>query len=667
MYTYRNLRISFSLSLMILAAWAWCPKTASAVSTAAKYRPISPEELKMTSEPRAPDAPAIILYREVYRDDNGTTSHEDDYFRIKILTEEGRKHADIEIPFDKAAGNVAGIHARTIKPDGAVVDFDGKVFTKSIVKTRGIKVLAKTFTLPNVQVGSIIEYYYSVDFTEYKLYESRWILSDELFTKSADFSLKPYTNSNGNDFRVRWTWQNLPSGTDIAKQGPDGIVRLHVSNIPAFVTEDLMPPENELKARIDFIYAEASAESDVNHFWSEVGKHKNGEIESFVGKPKNLEHAIAEIVSPNDPPELKLQKIYARVQKMRNTSYEVEKTEAEQKRAKEKEPANAEDAWKRGYASGFDLTLVYLALVRAAGFEAHAVMVPDRQNYFFSPALMQEDRLDEDIVLVKLNGKNIFCDPGSAFTPFGLLPWTETAVQGLQLDKKAPAWVSSLGPVSNQARTERRAKLTLSDTGDLEGALTVTYTGIEGAQMRREERNADATARKKYLEDNVKEYASAASEVNLTNQPDWKSSELPLVAEFSFKVPGYAAQAGHHVLIPAGIFGAGEKHLFDHAERVHPIYVQYPYMDSDDIDIQLPAGWKVSTLPPGWKDTGKVVSYTIAAQDDNGKLHLSRTVSINFVLLEQKYYPALRSYFQQIKTSDDQQVVVAPGPARAEN
>src|ERR1035437_1259045 len=261
MYTHRNLRISFSLSLMILAAWAWCPKTASAVSTAAKYRPISPEELKMTSEPRAPDAPAIILYREVYRDDNGTTSHEDDYFRIKILTEEGRKHADIEIPFDKAAGNVAGIHARTIKPDGAVVDFDGKVFTKSIVKARGIKVLAKTFTLPNVQVGSIIEYYYSVDFTEYKLYESRWILSDELFTKSADFSLKPYTNSNGNDFRVRWTWQNLPSGTDIAKQGPDGIVRLHVSNIPAFVTEDLMPPENELKARIDFIYAEASAES----------------------------------------------------------------------------------------------------------------------------------------------------------------------------------------------------------------------------------------------------------------------------------------------------------------------------------------------------------------------------------------------------------------------
>ena len=46
----------------------------------------------MTSEPLAPGAPAIILYRQVDRDDNGRTSHEDDYIRIKILTEEGRKY-----------------------------------------------------------------------------------------------------------------------------------------------------------------------------------------------------------------------------------------------------------------------------------------------------------------------------------------------------------------------------------------------------------------------------------------------------------------------------------------------------------------------------------------------------------------------------------------------
>src|SRR6266700_5152626 len=123
------------------------------------FQPVSPEELKMTSEPKAPGAPAIILFRQVDRDDRGRTAHEDVYFRLKILTEEGRKYADIEIPFFKEQGNVDAIRARTITPDGTVINFNGKIFEKSIVKTRGVKYLAKTFILPDVQVGGIIEYF----------------------------------------------------------------------------------------------------------------------------------------------------------------------------------------------------------------------------------------------------------------------------------------------------------------------------------------------------------------------------------------------------------------------------------------------------------------------------------------------------------------------------
>ena len=54
------------------------------------FQPVNPDELKMTSEPQAPGAPAIILYRQVDRDDNRYTPHEDNYLRIKILKEEGR-------------------------------------------------------------------------------------------------------------------------------------------------------------------------------------------------------------------------------------------------------------------------------------------------------------------------------------------------------------------------------------------------------------------------------------------------------------------------------------------------------------------------------------------------------------------------------------------------
>lgn len=666
MFTHRFPKVHLLLLAVSCMAWAWHPPTASAVSSATGFRPVDPSELKLASEPAAAGAPAIILYREVYRDDSGRTAHEDDYYRIKIFTEEGRKYGDIEIPFFTDMGSITGIHARTISPDGTITDFDGKVYTKAIVKARGLKYLAKTFTMPAVQPGCIIEYFYTLDLSEEYIYNSHWIVSSDLYTREARFSLKPYT-SNYAPYGLRWIWQHIPPGQSQPKEGPDHIVRLHVTGVPGFQTEELMPPEDELKARVDFTYSQDAPESEPRRFWEKAGKRLDGNLETFIGKKKAMESAVGEIVGPNDPPEVKLEKLYARVQQMRNTSYEVRKTEEEEKREKEKPATNVEEIWKRGYGTGTQLTWLYLALVRAAGFEAYGVLSADRQNYFFNPGTMDSGRLDANMVLIKLNGKDIFCDPGAAFTPFGLLPWAETGIAGLKLDKKGSVWIETLNPTSAQARTERHADLRLTDTGDLEGRVTVTYTGMVAARLRLAERNADTAERKLYLEGLLKGAMPATGEVKLTNQPEWKNSALPLVAEYDLKVPGWASPAGHRVLVPVGLFSAHERHAFDHAERVHPIYIEYPYSDVDDINIQIPAGWQVSSLPKGWSDVGKVVGYTLTAQNDNGKLHVSRTLSIDFILMDVKYYAPLRNYFQEIKTADDQQIVLDAAGTRAGN
>ena len=75
---------------------------------------------------------------------------------------------------------------------------------------------------------------------------------------------------------------------------------------------------------------------------------------------------------------MKLQKIYARVQQIRNTSFELEKSEQETKREKLKDINNAEDLWKRGYGNGVQLTWLFLGLARAAGFDAYGAWVSAR-------------------------------------------------------------------------------------------------------------------------------------------------------------------------------------------------------------------------------------------------------------------------------------------------
>jgi uncharacterized protein DUF3857 len=643
------------LSLLLLLASSVCFLVLPRQLRADDWLPISPEEIKMTSEPKAPGAPAIYLYRQVDRDDTRDGS-EINYARIKILTEEGRKYADIEIPFFKQMGVIHNIKARTIRPDGTIVPFDGKVYEKTIVKAKGIKYLAKTFTLPDIQVGSIIDYRYTLDLERGFVFDSHWTLSEELFTKKAKFSLKP----NG-DFGVTWSWPvGLPQGTLPPKE-ERGMVRLESNDIPAFQVEDFMPPQDTLKFRVEFVYQYGIPEKDPAKFWKREGKKRNGDLEGFINKRGALEAAVSQVVSPSDTPEVKLQKLYARAQKIRNISYERAKTEQEEKRDKQKDVDNAEELLRSGAGNGRQINYLLVGLARAAGLEAYSVHISSRNEYFFNPHLMKAQQLNGDVVLVKVSGKDIFLDPGTAFVPYGLLPWEETAVQGLKLDKDGGSWVQTSLPESGASKVERKADLKLTDTGDLEGTLTINFSGLDALRLRLDERLEDDAHRKTTLEDLVRESIPAAIEVDLTNKPEWNSSAPTLVAQYSLKIPGWASGAGRRALLPVGLFGSDEKHLFEHANRTYPVYFHYPYQKTDDVAIVFPLGWSVGSVPKPIHQDTKAVAYILQAEDNKGSLHIARTLRSELVAVDVKNYEILRGFFQLVRSGDEQQVILQPG------
>jgi len=644
--------VRLSSIFFLAVAMLFCAR----ISKGDEWLLVTPEELKMISEPKAPGAPAIILYRQVDRDDSDAQRpHEYNYVRTKILTEEGRKYADVEIPVLKQQWDIHAIKARTIRPDGSIVNFDGKVYEKEIVKARGIKYLAKTFTLSDVQPGSIIEYHYMIDFAEGYVFNSHWVLSEDLFSKSARFTLKPY-----GQWALQWSWPNgLPAG---AKPPVEEHASIHMEaqDIPAFLVEDDMPPEGAMKFIVDFIYSEGGFEKEADKFWKKQGKRMDDAAEGFVNKRKAMEQALEQIVSAGDSPEAKLQKIYAKTQSIRNTSYELEKTEQEQKRAKEKEINNAEEVWRRGYGDGYQITWLFLGLARAAGFDASPVRISTRDDHFFKNSLMNARDLNTNVVSVKVNGKDLYFDPGSAFTPYGLLPWPETGTAGLKLDKDGGSWVTTPNPESSASQVIRKADLSLTSEGSLEGKLAVTFTGLEALWRRVEERNEDEAHRKKVLEDYVKEIIPVGIDVELTNKPDWTSSAPTLVAEYSLKVPGWVSGAGKRALLPVGLFSAPEKHMYEHATRVHPLYFRYMYEKSDDVRIELPLGWQVSSLPQPATNDAKVLVYSLKAENDKGTLHLERHLKSSLTILEQKYYNALRNFYQSVRSADEQQIVLQP-------
>lgn len=240
-------------------------------------------------------------------------------------------------------------------------------------------------------------------------------------------------------------------------------------------------------------------------------------------------------------------------------------------------------------------------------------------------------------------------------------------MQCLKLDREGGEWMDTPMPDSAAARVERTADLKLRDDGSMDGKLKVSYRGQEALSLRLEERQTDEVARKKFLEDQIKEAVPTGIEVELTNQPNWGSSDFTLVAEFSLKVPGLASNTGHRTIIPAGLFVGPEKHLFEHSDRVHPIYLSFGFKKIDNINIQLPKGWSVEALPKPIHEDGKAVEFTLRVDDLAGNLNIRREVRCDLMLVPQDKYGVLRGFYQTVRANDQEQIVVKPDNAAANN
>src|ERR1700757_2131337 len=128
----------------------------------AQFQAPSPDELKMTADLKYPDAAAVYLNYEAKTDDQ--VGYQSEYARIKILKEAGKELGTVHIPYRKQEGfaGIAAISGRTIHADGTTVPLNVKPEDLMKVKEGETEIREVVFSLPSVEVGSIIEFYYQV-------------------------------------------------------------------------------------------------------------------------------------------------------------------------------------------------------------------------------------------------------------------------------------------------------------------------------------------------------------------------------------------------------------------------------------------------------------------------------------------------------------------------
>ncbi|HYO76070.1 MAG TPA: DUF3857 domain-containing protein [Thermoanaerobaculia bacterium] len=646
---HRFLLLSAFLCLFVSqAAEARYPKTQ-------EFRSATAEELAMTSVPGAPGAEAAIL--DWVRVDDDTNSSTTQYFRMKIFSEEGKKHADIELtytPGHPVWGSVTDIQARTIRPDGSIVPFNGKIYDKIVLKVGRSALRAKTFSLPDVQPGSIIEYRYTLRWSSMLIFSTLWSVQRDIPVLRSHFTLIPYTEG---DFNSMFTYMGLPAG-----KAPQLVDRkryeLKLENMPALRSEAFAPPEDQLRARVNFFYLSSSVKPD--KFWEEQVKVFAKDIEKFIGNSKSA-NELAKKLSAEEADRAKLlRKIYAHTQSLRNLTFEESKTTQEIKRQDISEAKNVEEVLRKGSGFSHEINRTFVAIARAAGFDADAVRVASRDDFFFSDKLPDSSQMDAEVAMVTLDGKPIHLDPGTPLAPFSVVSWEKTNVPGIHVTKGAKAaWKDAPGAPATQAVIRRNADLTLN--GDnLEGTVSVTFSGQEALIRRLQTITEDDTARKKALEDEVKAWFPDGATLTEKSVTGDKSADDALVVTYDVVLPNVVSRAGSRVIVPISVFRSNSKNPFAPTERTHAIYYPYPNMQEDVVKLTLPADLTVATLPKPLTLNGGVITYDADVTRQGNVITYKRAASVSAMFIPSTSYTSLRRFYGDVLTADQQPLVLTP-------
>ena len=626
------------------------------------WQPINLEELKMTAD-AAHQGDAIILYHEETADD--MTPHRHVYKRLKVLTEKGKDRASVEIPYDASYAGITDIRARTIAPDGTITPFTDKAFNSTIVKAHGVKYLAKTFTLPNVQVGSIIEWKYT-EYWENYVFAPHWVLQDDLLTKHAKFTFIPmfkaghYVEDRRGDIkdRVYYTLIGLPENTAI-KTVANNRMELELNDIPAFEEEDFAPPADVLKMRVNFYYG-TDKMSKPQEFWKTEGKYWSKEVDKFAGHSAAVAAAVSQAVSPADAPDQKARKIYAYVQKIKNLTFTSREGAVEELLGREgREKRTVDSVLEKNEGFRDEIARLFWAMARAANLQAYTMRVADRDEYFFQANVPNPAQLTSEIVIVMVDGKEIFVDPGTPLCPFGHLAWQHTSTQGIRQTADGSTALATT-PVANykEAISKRVGNITISEDGSAKGTIGIGWAGEEALVHRLRSLKTDAAGRKKELEDNLRSMLPAGATVQLTSAAGWEDAEKQLSATFKVEIPSYASSAGKRMLVPTNLFESRNRQPFAHGERKQPVYFNFPYYLIDETTITFPASFKMENLPEVQPVRTDYSIYTLTHIAQGNAVKISRTYAMGSIAFHQNEYAGLRKFFDGVNAGDTQSLVL---------
>jgi hypothetical protein len=654
----------------------------------AQFQKPTDEELKMTADPKAPGADAVYLNRDEVTDDN---LHSHTYYeRIKVLTEKGKEQATIRIPSEQGEFKVAGIEGRTIHTDGTIVPLAVKAADLMEARTGARQADTMVFTFPSVEVGSILEYRLKLHYGDKVVSSPTWKVQQPFFVHKAHYVFSPSEADPNRSWPIasqmavrgaqvfanrqktdQWDNVNNKRGDgggqlaytavlipqDKVVRSDRGVYSLDLTDVPPLPNEDWMPPFGTIQQSVEFYYTDGSSGKE---FWESAGKSWTKGVERFTNPSDQLKKTLEEIVVPADSEEQKARKIYAAVEKLDNSSFRGEQSGSEPKAEKPKELRDPEEVWKQRSGSEDEISLLFVAMARAAGLKAWPMQVVDRDRADFNPGYLAVRQLDDYIAVVEIAGREVYLDPGQKMCPFGLLHWKHASASGFRLADNGAILSTTPENTYKQAVSTRTANVEVASDGSVTGTVSVGLSGQDAFYWRQLALENDLEEIKRKFNKSVRDELPEGVQAEVDHFIALDNPDLNLLAVI--RIGGkLGTVSGNRISLPSQFFGARTQESFAAQDkRIAPIDLHYAQMRQETVTYSLPAGYTIESMPRAadlnWPNHAMLKSRTTAK---DGAVEAARVFANSYSRLEPSEYSDLHNFYLKVADADQQKIVLS--------
>lgn len=496
--------------------------------------------------------------------------------RIKILNEKAIELANIRLPY-YSVGNRQRI--RNIEGQTFNLNANGdvevtKLERKSVMEQKlGSESEMMVFTLPNVKVGSIIEYRYEDSKRNYIEIED-WVFQRPYPVRYSEYNVE-IPKELEFTYLIRRT---LP--VKETTEGINATKRFIMTNIPGLDREPFMSSTKDYLQRIDFQLRAINGQPRMTT-WSKLTEQVLEDEDFGLQIKKNVyKNTVlpAELKTITDPYQKFVTILnYVKKEVTWNGKSSIWKNEGV-KNALEKHSGNSAD-----------MNLLLVSLLRDAGLQAYPLLVSTRNNGKVNATYPFLYQFNDVYVYTEINQTPFIVDATNYSNPPFLIPWDVQFTEGFLVDKELGQFIP-LGDIKHRFRLVSSILGEITADGKVKGtANVVAYEYAKNERLR-----TLRSGEKNYLEEYFTKPHPDFKFDSLTYKNE-KNDSLPLENLVQFQ--GTLSGSGDYLFYSPNFLMELEKNEFLSDKRFTDIefgYMQYYNMFTT---LRFPQGFELEELP----------------------------------------------------------------------